>query len=71
MTLNSAEQLAELQQILLGLADVATLLSAPPAWKSGLDVWGRPAEGFTVSRALRQEFDPDRVLNPGRFAGFL
>jgi glycolate oxidase FAD binding subunit len=71
MTLGSAEQLAEVQQILLGLADVATLLSAPPTWKSGLDVWGRPAEGFAVSRALRQEFDPDRVLNPGRFAGFL
>lgn len=71
LTLDSAEQLAEVQQILLGLADVVTLLSAPPAWKSGLDVWGRPAEGFAVSQALRQEFDPDRVINPGRFAGFL
>jgi glycolate oxidase FAD binding subunit len=71
MTLDTREQLAEVQQILLGLAEVVTLLSAPPAWKSGLDVWGRSAEGFAVSQSLRQEFDPDRVLNPGRFAGFL
>ena len=30
-----------LQAVLLGLADTATILAAPPDWKRGIDVWGR------------------------------
>jgi glycolate oxidase FAD binding subunit len=67
----SPERLAELQAILLGLADTVTILAAPPAWKRGLDVWGRLPEGFEVMRSLRQQFDPQRTINPGRFAGYL
>ena len=67
----SPERLAEAQAVLLGLADTATILAAPTAWKRGLDVWGRLPDGFDVMRALREEFDPARTINPGRFAGFL
>jgi glycolate oxidase FAD binding subunit len=67
----SAGSLAELQGILLGLAETATILSAPPSWKQGIDVWGRLPEGFDVMRSLREQFDPKRTINPGRFAGFL
>lgn len=67
----SAERLAEIQSLVLGLADTAAILSAPPAWKSGIDVWGRKPEGFAVMQSLREEFDPRRSINPGRFAGFL
>jgi glycolate oxidase FAD binding subunit len=67
----SPDRLAEAQMVLLALADTATILAAPPAWKSGLDVWGRHPDGFDYMRSLRQEFDPHRTINPGRFAGFL
>ena len=67
----SPERLAEVQAILIDLADTTTILDAPPAWKHGLDVWGPPPEGFAIMRALREQFDPGRVINPGRFAGFL
>jgi len=67
----SAGSLADVQGILLGLAETATILSAPPSWKQGLDVWGRVPEGFDVMRSLREQFDPKRTINPGRFAGFL
>lgn len=67
----SPERLAEVQTILLALADTVTILAAPPSWKQGLDVWGRLPEGFEVMRSLRQQFDPRRTINPGRFAGFL
>ena len=67
----SAERLAEVQGILLSLADTATILAAPPSWKRGIDVWGRLPEGFEVMQSLRQQFDPERTINPGRFAGFL
>ena len=63
--------LADVQSILLGLADTATIMAAPPAWKQGIDVWGRLPEGFEVMRSLREQFDPKRTINPGRFAGFL
>ncbi len=63
--------LAEVQHILLGLADTVTILAAPPSWKEGIDVWGRLPEGFDVMRSLRAQFDPERTINPGRFAGFL
>jgi glycolate oxidase FAD binding subunit len=67
----SSGLLAEVQGILLGLAETVTILSAPPSWKDGIDVWGRLPEGFDVMRSLRTQFDPKRTLNPGRFAGFL
>ena len=67
----SRERLAGVQDVLLGLADTATILAAPPSWKQGLDVWGRLPEGFDVMQSLRQQFDPARTVNPGRFAGFL
>jgi glycolate oxidase FAD binding subunit len=66
-----AERLAEVQSVLLALAETATILAAPTAWKRGIDIWGRPPDGFEVMRALREEFDPNRTVNPGRFAGFL
>jgi glycolate oxidase FAD binding subunit len=63
--------LADVQAILLRLAETVTILAAPPAWKHGIDVWGRLPEGFEVMRSLRTQFDPERTINPGRFAGFL
>ena len=67
----SAAFLADLQGVLLGIADTVTILAAPPSWKHGIDVWGRLPEGFDVMRSLREQFDPKRTINPGRFAGFL
>src|SRR5581483_3796216 len=67
----SAEKLSETHDVVLALADHATILAAPPAWKRGLDVWGKEPAGFDVMQALKAQFDPQRVLNPGRFAGFI
>ena len=63
--------LVGVQTSLLGLADHVTILAAPPPWKRGLDVWGRPPETLDVMRALKEQFDPRYVLNPGRFAGHI
>jgi glycolate oxidase FAD binding subunit len=67
----SPETLAAVHDVAQGLAETATILAAPSAWKRGLDVWGRTPDGFAVMKALREEYDPTRTLNPGRFAGFL
>jgi glycolate oxidase FAD binding subunit len=67
----SPELLAELQAMLLDLAETVTILSAPSGWKRGLDIWGRLPDGFDVMKAMRAQFDPSRTINPGRFAGYL
>lgn len=67
----SAARLAEIQRVTLDLAESATILSAPPEWKQGIDVWGAPPAGLEVMAEIREQFDPKRTLNPGRFAGFL
>ncbi len=67
----SAARLAEVQRIALDLAESATILSAPPEWKQGIDVWGAAPAGLEVMTEIREQFDPKRTLNPGRFAGFL
>ena len=67
----SAARLGELQMLLSGLADNVTILAAPPAWKAGLDVWGDAPATLDLMRAMKDQFDPQRVLNPGRFAGHI
>jgi FAD/FMN-containing dehydrogenase len=31
------------------------------------DLWGPPGDGAAVMRAIKDRFDPQGVLNPGRF----
>jgi glycolate oxidase FAD binding subunit len=40
------------------------------ALRSSVDPWGpAPPPALELMRALKQQFDPRRTLNPGRFAG--
>lgn len=61
----------ELFRVLYQGADNVTVLSAPPEFKRGIDVWGKAPETIDVMHALKEQFDPERVLNRGRFAGFI
>ncbi len=40
---------------------------APRALREQIDVWG-PLQNSSLMRKLKQEFDPQGILNPGRFA---
>jgi glycolate oxidase FAD binding subunit len=42
-----------------------------PEAKRGRDVFGGAGPELRLLRALKQRFDPQGLLNPGRFAGFL
>jgi glycolate oxidase FAD binding subunit len=45
---------------------------APRAVRERIDPWGPvPAPALAVMRAIKREFDPRGVLNPGRFVGGL
>ena len=44
----------------------------PTALRAAVDPWGPvPAPALALMRSLKQEFDPGRTLNPGRFVGGL
>ena len=43
---------------------------APRALRAALDPWG-PAPAVELMRAIKREFDPRGILNPGRFVGGL
>ena len=42
---------------------------APVSLKNRIAVWGPPRDEWAVMKALKQRFDPNQTLNPGRFVG--
>jgi len=40
-----------------------------PASTEPMDCWGATADSISLMRAVKQQFDPKRTLNPGRFVG--
>jgi glycolate oxidase FAD binding subunit len=45
--------------------------AAPPALRAAIDPWGPVPGSFAIMERLKQRFDPDGRLNPGRFVGGL
>ncbi len=45
------------------------VLRAPADVKPALQVWGPTGDALALMRRLKQQFDPGRMLNPGRFVG--
>jgi len=45
------------------------LESGPVALRRQLDVWGPPRPDWKFTERLKQTFDPDRILNRGRYVG--
>jgi glycolate dehydrogenase FAD-binding subunit len=46
----------------------AVVLHAPPAVRAAVDLWG-PVPSLGLMRAVKAQFDPERRMAPGRFAG--
>ncbi|MFN2497287.1 MAG: FAD-binding oxidoreductase [Pseudonocardiaceae bacterium] len=61
-------ELAELRGIAARHGGSAVLRCAPPQRKAGLDVWG-PVPALGLMRRLKDQFDPEHRLAPGRFVG--
>jgi len=68
---DARDSFIQIRESLLAVWDHVVVLAADPALKRDIDVWGRTPETIDVMRSIKQEFDPHRVLNPGRFAGHL
>ena len=46
----------------------AVVVDAPAAVKDAVDVWG-PVPALDLMRRVKDQFDPDHRLAPGRFVG--
>ncbi len=47
------------------------VLEAPPDAKTRLDIWGSLGNALPLMQGIKDQFDPQRILNPGRFVGGL
>ncbi len=63
-----ATELSQLRTIAARHAGSAVLRCAPSHRKAALDVWG-PVPALGLMRRLKDQFDPEHRLAPGRFVG--
>ncbi|HEX9035924.1 MAG TPA: FAD-binding oxidoreductase [Ktedonobacterales bacterium] len=65
---------AALRTTLAGVArrwPQVVLLACAPAYAVDIPVWGDAPETLSLMREIKRQFDPMRLLNPGRLAGRL
>ncbi len=65
------DAVARIRAIARSVGGSAVVEHCPLSIKAGIDVWGEPPQGFAVMRSIKQRFDPQNILSPGRFVGGL
>jgi glycolate oxidase FAD binding subunit len=61
---------AGLPQLRLDLEAVSgSLMILKQPAETNLDCWGPPPDSFPLMREIKRRFDPEGILNPGRFLG--
>jgi len=65
----SATIIDDLRARLRGDGGMVVILRAGSNLPGDVDRWGGSPPAIEVMRAVKREFDPDRLLNPGKFVG--
>jgi glycolate oxidase FAD binding subunit len=60
-----------LTPLVQALGGYVVLEACPLEAKRRLDVWGPVGPDFRLMKRIKREFDPDGILNPGRYVGGL
>ena len=63
----AAEHLPQLRRELEAAGGSLMVLNQPAERK--LDCWGTLPDSLPLMKEIKRRFDPERVLNPGRFLG--
>ncbi len=66
-----ATRLRGIQAAAADLGGGAIVERCPDDVKAHIDVWGAESSGMQIMRRLKRQFDPQNILNPGRFVGGL
>jgi glycolate oxidase FAD binding subunit len=64
---DAADALAGVRAALARLGGYAVVESAPPPLRATLDLWGPPPGTLRLMQALKRQWDPQGILNPGRY----
>jgi glycolate oxidase FAD binding subunit len=64
-----AEGVAEARERLAACGGSLVVVKAPPELKRAVDAWGPAGDALGLMRRVKERFDPDRRLSPGRFVG--
>jgi glycolate oxidase FAD binding subunit len=67
--LENQEQILPLRNLCQTNSGFLTILSAPVELKGRFDVWGDIGNGLAVMRGIKDQFDGNYILSPGRFVG--
>ena len=63
------EAIAEARAISARFGGTCVIERSPPGLKRAIDVFGDAPPSLSLMRAIKEEFDPNRVLSPGRLVG--
>ncbi len=66
-----AKKLAELRNHCEEFGGNLIIMSAPRELKNHFDAWGKATAGFALMKSLKEKFDPNNILSPGRFVNGL
>jgi glycolate oxidase FAD binding subunit len=64
-----ARAVTEVRERLAALGGSLVVVKAPPHLKRQVDAWGPPGDAVGLMRRVKERFDPDRRMSPGRFVG--
>jgi glycolate oxidase FAD binding subunit len=64
-----AQMIADTRERLAARGGSLVVVKAPPHLKRAVDAWGPPGDDLGLMRRVKERFDPDRRLAPGRFVG--
>ena len=67
--LEKEDQILPLRNLCQANSGFLSVLSAPVELKERFDVWGYNGNALEVMRGIKQQFDGNFILSPGRFVG--
>ncbi|MEO0408547.1 MAG: FAD-binding oxidoreductase, partial [Cyanobacteria bacterium P01_A01_bin.135] len=67
LDLEKIEQVAAARALYQKQKGFFSVMEAPLDWKQSLDIWGYTGNALTLMRRIKQQFDPQNSLSPGRF----
>jgi glycolate oxidase FAD binding subunit len=61
--------LMRLRSDLAAMNGTVVALGCPASIKGRIDIWGEPSDALPLMRRVKERFDPQQILNPGRYVG--
>ncbi|MGH2815285.1 MAG: FAD-linked oxidase C-terminal domain-containing protein, partial [Actinomycetota bacterium] len=65
----TVREVTEARERLAARGGSLVLVKASPELKRSVDVWGPASDAIGLMRRVKERFDPDRRMSPGRFVG--